>query len=510
MQEQLNYTQQFRKSAIYALVVLGLMGSLVQFVWHFFWDNPSSEPQLIRLALNLVLVLVMISLCWLTLTNKLVQAALVFCIVSTFTLSIYLVNLSLDSYFPVLYGLVILIAATLLNPRSSIFFGALVTVLYVAINTWKISQSARPVPVESGANTVILALVLIIATIILSGFSSSLGKLIYSVTHQANELARLNQNLLHLRQVEATTAQQVNELTGKLSMIFKEQDLTTQQQATMVHQVAVTTQEMDTSVRKIAENALTVAVVADKAQRNAEVSLQAAYQGATAISAVRQRVQDISENMRVLTMQIERISEVTNIIGEIADETNLLALNATIEAAGAREYGRRFAAVADEVQRLARRSTNAVEQIQSMVQEINLASNKALAATEQGLRETQLSDQLVGSLTMANNDVTQLVAKTSTLVSSIAEATQQQREASTQTVEVMQRIIITTDRLAEVGPEVSAIVHRLERASEFLALSTEDQGVQAGTLTLASKLQLTQPSRPRADTGPEVAAIMKN
>jgi methyl-accepting chemotaxis protein len=510
MQEQLNYTHQFRKGTMYTIAVLGFFGNLAQLAWQFFGENLSPDQQITRLIIDLLVILLMLILFWLTYKNQVMAAAWVFCTVSTITLSVTLFNLGLVSYFPVLYVLVIVIAATFISPRSSIFFGSVVTGLFVGISFWKVSRLPSPVSVDIWANLAILTLVLIISTIILSGFSRSLGRLIHSVTQQANELARLNQNLQHLRQVEATTAQQVNHLTGTLSAIFKEQDLTSQEQARMVRQVAVTTREMDTAARKIADNAITVAAVADKAQRNAEVSQQAAYQGATAISAVRQRVQDISENMRVLTLQIERISEVTGIIGEIADETNLLALNATIEAAGAREYGRRFAAVADEVQRLARRSTNAVEQIQSMVQEINLASNKALSATEQGLRETQVSDQLVGSLTLANTDVTQLVGKTSTLVSSIAEATQQQREASAQTVEVVQRILIATNRLAEVSPEVSSIVNRLGKASEQLALTTENPSGPLESLSLAAKLPLTPPSRNNPAWVGDAASIVKN
>jgi methyl-accepting chemotaxis protein len=484
MQEQTTYNLEFRKRTMFTLVGLSLAGALGVLTWLFMGSDPFEADTLLGMGYCLVIILVMAGLLWLTFYNRLVLAALVFCSLWSVSISYSLLNYDLLTYFPVLYLAVILVACTYLSPRGAFFFGTLVTVLYVAVCVVKANRGNT----ESGLfwDTVLLTLILFGATIILAGFRGSLKRLFNSVSRQADEFTRLNGDLQHLRQIEAVTAQQVNHLASMLSRIYREQDETAQEQAEMVRSVAVTTQEMDTATRRIAENALTVASVADKAQRNAEVSQQAAYQGAAAISAVRQRVQDISENMRILTLQIERISEVTTIIGEIADETNLLALNATIEAAGAGEYGRRFGAVADEVQRLARRSTNAVEQIQLMVQEINLASSKALAATDQGLRETQLSDQLVSSLTMANTDVTQLVGRTSTLVSNIAVATQQQREASTQTVEVMNKIIEATNKLSEVSPEVSKIVERLEAASARLALTTENP---AGPMSLAEKLE---------------------
>lgn len=470
MQEQPIYNLEFRKRTMFTLVGVSLTAALAALIRLIMGSNPLEAGSLLSMGYCLAIIVVMGALLWLTYYHRLVIAALVFCSVWSVSISYSLLNYDLLAYFPVLYLAVILVACTFLSPRGAFFFGILVTALYVAVSIVKANQGK----IESDMfwDTVLLALVLLGATIILAGFRGSLKRLFNSVARQADEVTRLNGDLQHLRQLEAVTAQQVNHLASLLSRIYRQQDVTAQEQAELVRQVAVTTHEMDTSTRRIAENAITVASVADKAQRNAEVSQQAAYQGAAAISAVRQRVQDISENMRILTLQIERISEVTTIIGEIADETNLLALNATIEAAGAGEYGRRFGAVADEVQRLARRSTTAVEQIQQMVQEIDLASSKALVATEQGLRETQLSDQLVSSLTIANTDVTQLVGRTSNLVSNIAVATQQQREASTLAVEVMHKIIEATNKLSEVSPEVRDIVERLENASERLSLTT--------------------------------------
>ena len=487
MQEQTIYNLEFRKRTMFTLAGLSLTGAMAALIWQFMGSNPFKADALLGMGYCLVIIVIMAAVVWQTYYHRLVTAALVFCSVWGVSISYSLLNFDLLAFFPVLYLAVILVGCTFLSPRGAFLFGILVTVVYVAVSISRANQGK----IESDMlwNTALLTLVLLGATIILAGFRGSLKRLFNSVSQQAEEFTRLNGDLQHLRQLEAVTAHQVNHLASLLSKIYRQQDKTAREQAELVRQVAATTDEMDTATRRIAENALTVASVADKAQRNAEVSQQAAYQGAEAISAVRQRVQDISENMRILTLQIERISEVTTIIGEIADETNLLALNATIEAAGAGEYGRRFGAVADEMQRLARRSTNAVEQIQIMVHEIELASSKALAATDQGLRETQLSDQLVSSLMLANTDVTQFVGRTSTLVSNIAVATQQQRETSTQTVEVMHKIIEATNKLSEVSPEVSQIVAQLENASERLSLTTVDPGGRAEPLSLAEKLQ---------------------
>ncbi len=476
MKQETDYILQFRKRIMYFFAVLGLTGDLGNFVAGGFFGsgfNGSISPT--RIFTNVAMVVLFITLFVLARLNKLTWAGGIFCTVATITLSISLFSpsntnsyIGLDSYIGTIYILVIVIAAAFISPAATIFFGIVTTSLYASICSYLISRLPPPAPAEKGANVAILALIMIATMVLLVGFSSSLGRLLRSARQQTDELSQLNSTLQQQRQLQAQIARQISELTSVLSIIFREQNAASQTQATMVSNMAATTQELDATARKIADSALSVATVAEKAQKSVEVGQQTAFQGVGAIASMRQRVQDINDNMHTLDQQIERISEVTNIIGDIADETNLLALNATIEAAGAREYGRRFAAVADEVQRLARRASNAVEQIREMVGEVNQASRTALLATEQGLREAQVGDQLVGSLTVANEDVSHLVAQTSTLANNIAEATKQQREASAQIVEVIQKIIVTANRLIEVGDEVSRVVGTLEDASERL------------------------------------------
>lgn len=475
MKQETDYISQFRKRVMYFFSGLGLIGTIVSLVGGFFPVTQAGEINVRSLLIIIILIVLFLVLFVLTRLNRVTLAGWVFCTVATLTMSFSMFNqtgpdqyIGLDSYISSIFLLIIVVAAAFISPFAAILFGIITTAAYIAISSYLISQLPGPVPALKGTNVAILALVMVGTTVLLFGFSNSLGRLLRAAREQTGELGRLNRTLQHQRQLQAQTARQINELTASLSVIFREQNSASQVQATMVNDVASTTQELDATARKIADNALSVATIAEKAQKSVEVGQQSAFQGVGAISAMRERVQAINDSMRTLDQQIERISEVTGIIGEIADETNLLALNATIEAAGAREYGRRFAAVADEVQRLSRRAASAVEQIQEMVLEINQASNQALLATEQGLREAQLGDKLVGGLTVANEDVSHLVSQTSTLANNIAEATRQQRGASAQIVEVMYKITQTSERLVQAGEEINRVVATLEDASAQL------------------------------------------
>lgn len=422
--------------------------------------------------------------------NKVFLVGILFCISSTSVIGVAHRVLPADYNIYVFYLLNLVLATTFISPLASGLYGLGLMILFVGISVWNIYSPLQVSHLMTDAlwyNTILFGAVLFCCAILLFTFNSALSRLLQSFRGQAEELSRLNTTMQRQRDLEGQIILQVSDLTSALGLVFREQNDTTQRQSNIISDVATTTQELDAAARRIADNALSVATVAEKAQRSVEVGQQAAYQGVTSIAAMRERVHDISENMRTLTSQIDRINEVIGIIGEIADETNLLALNATIEAAGAREYGRRFAAVADEVQRLARRATNAVEQIQEMVGEINEASSKTVAATEQGLREAQLGDKLVSSLTIANDDVIQLVAQTSSLASNIAGSTQQQREASAQIVDLMQQIIEISENMNQATRDVSHIVVELESSS--------------GRLKQVELSQSPEPANPRRRPG---------
>jgi methyl-accepting chemotaxis protein len=475
MKQETDYISQFRKRVMYFFSVLGLIVTIVSLGGGFISLDQGGIINIRNLIVNIIIIVLFVALFILSWFDQVTLAGWVFCSVVTVTMSFSMFNqtgpdqyVGLESYISSVFIIIIVVAAAFISPLAAILFGIITTSAYVSISIYLISLLPGPVPALKGVNVAILALVMIGTTVLLFGFSNSLGRLLRSAREQTDELGWLNHALQQQRQIQAQTARQINELTASLSVIFRKQNNASQVQANMVNNLASTTQELDATARKIADNALSVATIAEKAQKSVEVGQQSAFQGVGAISAMRERVQAINDSMRTLDQQIERISEVTGIIGEIADETNLLALNATIEAAGAREYGRRFAAVADEVQRLSRRAASAVEQIQEMVLEINQASNVALLATEQGLREAQVGDKLVGGLTVANEDVGHLVSQTSTLANNIAEATRQQRGASAQIVEVMQKITQNSEGLVQAGEEINRMVATLEEASARL------------------------------------------
>jgi methyl-accepting chemotaxis protein len=141
----------------------------------------------------------------------------------------------------------------------------------------------------------------------------------------------------------------------------------------------------------------------------------------------------------------QKISSVVNVIKEVADQTNLLALNAAIEAARAGEAGRGFAVVADEVRKLAERTTRSTADISGMVEKIQQSATQAVAEMQTMVQQVSSGQELAVSAGERVREIQSAVEKVAAAIADISGALKEQNAASHDIAKHVERIAQMTE-----------------------------------------------------------------
>jgi methyl-accepting chemotaxis protein len=172
----------------------------------------------------------------------------------------------------------------------------------------------------------------------------------------------------------------------EISTTVEQQDRTISEQASSVTQTTTTVNELGLSSRQAAEQAETSANGARQALSLAENGTKAVQQTLSGMSSLKNKVNGIANQIVSLSQQTGQIANVSDLVADIANQTNMLALNAAVEAARAGENGRGFNVVASEIRKLADQSKKSADKINNLVADIQAEINKTVMVTDEGTK----------------------------------------------------------------------------------------------------------------------------
>ncbi|MDX2016655.1 MAG: methyl-accepting chemotaxis protein [Planctomycetota bacterium] len=291
--------------------------------------------------------------------------------------------------------------------------------------------------------------------------------------------SRLNALMLQMRGMTSS----VREGTETISASSEETSRSMMLQAQTVASISDELKSLAQFAGEVASEAGALEKVSGDAGKVAEDGAKVVSETIESMKRIEQAVGSGSQSVRSLGSRSEQIGKVIQVIGDIADQTNLLALNAAIEAARAGEHGRGFAVVADEVRKLAERTATATKEVTDVIGQIQQETRDAVTRIDQGAEQVRAG---VGLAARASEGLTRIV------------------ESVRQTRSMVERIASTAQRQADLGQQlrghvgsVSASADEVGRANDATSRAAVDLAQRADELhEVVSRFRLDETQKP--------------
>ena len=286
------------------------------------------------------------------------------------------------------------------------------------------------------------------------------GSIYHAVQQMSQSLAELVSNLNASMLALRGELQRVEDRAGSIAQLTE-----TQQQSTEMIATAMT--EMASSANNVADSAGDTARNTDEADKQSQHTQRLIHNTVDNIQGLAGQLNTASEAVANLDNDVNNIVKVLDVIGDIAEQTNLLALNAAIEAARAGEQGRGFAVVADEVRNLAGRTQDSTKEIQLMINNLQEGSRNAIQTMEVC---AETSQSTVTESQNASEALQQIVIA----LESISSMSHQIATAAAEQTQVSDDISKRINMIEESGNQLSGVVTESHNSTQTLAsLSNE-------------------------------------
>ncbi|MAE67634.1 MAG: hypothetical protein CMJ18_25555 [Phycisphaeraceae bacterium] len=266
----------------------------------------------------------------------------------------------------------------------------------------------------------------------------------------------------------STSTQDVASAAAEIAATSEQTAEGMRQQHGQTAQVAAAIEQTAASVAEVSQMSTNASTNADDAGKQASDGGQAVTRTVDSMRSIEQVVNQAAAAITTLGERGEQIGNIIEVINDIAEQTNLLALNAAIEAARAGEHGRGFAVVADEVRNLAERTTQSTSEVTESIKSIQEETKKVVEQVGSGTEHVGDGVRLATEAGESLKTIVGGAEQVSSIIQSIAAATQEQAVAAQQITKSVEAIRNLTEESAEGSEQASQAATQLSRKSEEL------------------------------------------
>ncbi len=279
-----------------------------------------------------------------------------------------------------------------------------------------------------------------------------MGKLFDGFNRSVNNIKEM---ILQVTKAVELTKKSSQEITDNAEGI----STGTHEQSAQTNEVAAAVEEMSRTIYETSQSAHLASQYSKQAADNAVAGGKVVNETVDGMYKISEAVGQVAETVKHLGKNSQMIGEIVQVINEIADQTNLLALNAAIEAARAGEQGRGFAVVADEVKKLAERTSKATKEIAGMIKQIQRDTNEAVGSMSLSTERVNLGKELAAKAGVSLKDIIENTTKVSSEIMLVASASEEQSSAAE---EISKNVESINSVAAQTAQEVSKIASAAE------------------------------------------------